>query len=179
MTGPNDQRENNIDYVMNALFSGFDIEVDLWVMDNGLWLGHDKPSYSLPNSSILLDDRIWVHTKNLKAADYCKKYGINFFWHQTDDFTITSKGFFWTYPGKDLSKNSIAVLPETVDNWDYSMCYGVCTDYPHRVEERLEEIIMEKKYADYVYKCMCVEDCPMNFKNFIDNEKNRNRNNNS
>ena len=25
---------------------------------------------------------------------------LNYFWHQTDDFTLTSHGYIWTYPGK-------------------------------------------------------------------------------
>ena len=55
---------------------------------------------------------------------------LNCFWHQQDDYTITSKGFIWAYPSKKLTKNSIAVLPEssnyTLDELKNS--YGICSD---------------------------------------------------
>ena len=53
-------------------------------------------------------------------------YHIHCFWHQEDDVTLTSRGFFWTYPGKELTKKSIAVLPQKIDKT--LDCYGVCTD---------------------------------------------------
>ena len=34
------------------------------------------------------------------------------FEHQEDDVTLTSEGYIWTYPNKQLTDNSIAVLPE-------------------------------------------------------------------
>ena len=39
----------------------------------------------------------------------------------------------WTYPGKTLTENSIAVLPETLHEkwWRYKPenCLGICSDY--------------------------------------------------
>ena len=59
--------------------------------------------------------------------DELKKTKAHFFWHQ-GDYTITSKGFIWVYPGKPLLKNSTCALPEK-NNMNYSECYGICTDY--------------------------------------------------
>ena len=28
------------------------------------------------------------------------KMNCHYFWHQEDDYTITSKGIIWAYPGK-------------------------------------------------------------------------------
>lgn len=56
-------------------------------------------------------------------------YVFNYFWHQEDDVTITSIGYFWTYPGKQLTKNSIAVMPETKDFIEINNAYGICSDY--------------------------------------------------
>ena len=50
---------------------------------------------------------------------------IHCFWHQEDDVTLTSEGYLWTYTGKQLTSNSIAVLPTTELNVDVA---GVCTD---------------------------------------------------
>ena len=41
--------------------------------------------------------------------------------------TITSKGYWWTYPGKKLFENSICVLPE-MHNQKSDICAGYCSD---------------------------------------------------
>jgi hypothetical protein len=59
---------------------------------------------------------------------------INFFWHQEDDYTLTSKNIVWAYPGQlPVSEYTIMVMPEVV-SWSvqevYDMQpYGVCSDY--------------------------------------------------
>ena len=62
-----------------------------------------------------------------------KNYNIHCFWHQEDDVTLTSKGYIWTYSGKELTENSIAVLPEILHEkwWRHKpvQCAGICSDY--------------------------------------------------
>ena len=50
---------------------------------------------------------------------------IHCFFHQEDDVTLTSKGYIWTYPNKQLTNKSM-VLPKTIDK--NLECFGVCTD---------------------------------------------------
>ena len=52
---------------------------------------------------------------------------FNFFWHDDDDLTITSKGYFWSHPKIKPIKNSIAVLPEN-HSYDLNDCLGICSD---------------------------------------------------
>ena len=121
--------ENNPEYVESALVLGYDVEVDVWY-DKGFWLGHDAPEYKI--ESIFLtsnSSRLWCHAKNLEAMVEMKKYPeLNYFWHQDDDVTLTSKGYLWAYPGKQPLKNSIAVMPE-INNDKISECEGICSDY--------------------------------------------------
>ena len=70
---------------------------------------------------------MWCHAKDFKTLDQIRNVDCHYFWHQEDDYTLTSKGFVWVYPGKQLIKNCIAVLPEEYKQ-DLSICYGVCTD---------------------------------------------------
>ena len=53
------------------------------------------------------------------------------FWHQDDDVTLTSKGYIWTYTGKQLTDKSIAVLPELDSEFIISSkkIVGICSDY--------------------------------------------------
>ena len=68
---------------------------------------------------------------------------MNYFWHQNDYVTLTSLGYFWTFPGKQLTLNSIAVLPETTSNQDPAtmidsklfQCLGICSDYIKRYKD--------------------------------------------
>ena len=139
--GPNEELENNPEHILSILDINFDCEVDVWLLSDGWWLGHDKPQY-IVNESFIAKQGLWLHCKNLDALLELSTRDIHYeyFWHQEDDFTLTSGNFIWTYPGKHLTKNSIAVLPEiSNDYWEYVKSvniYGVCTDY---VEKFLSE----------------------------------------
>ena len=37
---------------------------------------------------------------------------LNYFWHDTDTYTLTSYNIPWIYPGKKLMKTGVCVLPE-------------------------------------------------------------------
>ena len=36
-------RENNLTSILEVINDGYDCEIDLWLLDNQLFLGHDKP----------------------------------------------------------------------------------------------------------------------------------------
>ncbi len=130
--GRNEPSENNPKYIDNAISLGFDVEIDLWFVDNSNYLGHDKPEFIIDlNWLYERKDKLWVHCKNISALNYLKNTDINFnyFFHQNDDVTITSMGYFWTYPGKELTKNSIACLPEISDFNNLESCMGICSDF--------------------------------------------------
>lgn len=122
--------ENSIDYIDNAIKSGYDVEIDVWMIDGVLLLGHDEPQYGI--SQHWLNKRytkLWIHCKNIEAVEWFSDInGFNWFWHEMDTLTLTSKGYIWAYPGKQPIKHSIAVMPE-VNNDDISMCIGICSDY--------------------------------------------------
>ena len=72
---------------------------------------------------------MWCHAKNLEALKIMLSYSdIHCFWHQEDDVTLTSRGYIWTYPGKPLTENSIAVKPEK-NNENVKKVLGICSDY--------------------------------------------------
>jgi hypothetical protein len=65
----------------------------------------------------------------------------NYFWHQEDDYTLTSLHYIWAYPGKKLTNNSICVLPERAnyDTLELRSCKGVCTDFVYQYESLLND----------------------------------------
>lgn len=136
LTGPDLDNENNPDYLLSAIKMGFDIEVDIWFhytcsLSHGMfYLGHDTPQYPVDNSFIeKIKNYAWFHCKNLEALNRMANFdNINYFWHQNDDFTLTSKGYIWTFPGKGISDRSI-LLTKNIDDTRLSNCAGVCSDY--------------------------------------------------
>jgi hypothetical protein len=129
--GKNEVRENSPFYIMESLSMGFDVEIDIWFVDNKLFLGHDEPQYEITFDWINeKSNKLWVHCKNIESFQYFNLFqkNINYFWHQEDTLTFTSKGYVWVFPGKQPIKNSISVLPE-IFNDDISKCIGVCSDY--------------------------------------------------
>jgi hypothetical protein len=131
INGKFESYENEPNYIDLALSKGYDVEIDVWYVDNLLYLGHDKPQYGI-NFRWIQDrfDKLWIHCKNVEAVVYFKEcgYDVNYFWHQEDTLTLTSKNHLWVYPGKQPINKSIAVMPE-IHNEDTTNCFGVCSDY--------------------------------------------------
>ena len=129
VNGINTKYENHPNFIMSALKMGYHVEVDVRIKNNKFFLGHDEPIYNV-NSKFLTNRKIWCHAKSSDALFALKKIKAHYFWHQNDDYTLTSKGFAWTYPGKKLFNNSICVLPEWFKeiNIDYQF-KGICSDY--------------------------------------------------
>jgi hypothetical protein len=124
--------ENNPNYIQAALELGYDVEIDLWVVNDVLYLGHDEPQYKI-TWEYFKDkvDKLWVHCKNIEALYFVKETKLHYFWHETDTVTLTSKNYIWAYPGKQPISGSIAVMPE-LENDNVLLCAGVCSDYIKR-----------------------------------------------
>jgi hypothetical protein len=137
--GPDKLLENNPKQVLKAIEQGYHAEVDLWFVNSELFLGHDAPQY-LISEKFLQNFSLWIHAKNLAALRWLYDTDFNYFWHQEDDFTLTSKNWIWTYPGKELTSRSIMVMPE-MHNYDLSglnnlNCYGICSDYVDKISKK-------------------------------------------
>jgi hypothetical protein len=132
--GPDKEKENHPSQILSALNKGYDCEIDVWWLKDQWWLGHDEPQYKV-DSSFIGQQGLWLHCKNLDALYVLTTapFKYVYFWHQEDDFTLTSNDVIWTYPGKHLTNNSVAVMPERCDKyWEYVKTVdivGVCTDY--------------------------------------------------
>ena len=130
--GENKDGENNPVDVISAIANGYDVEVDVWMNPEGMFLGHDEPFYQIDEEFInSIKDKAWFHCKNIEALGYFSNNipDARFFWHQKDDHTLTSNGYIWTYPGKTLTNKSIIVLTEPQDLSIFEGVYGVCTKY--------------------------------------------------
>lgn len=139
-TGPNKQFENQPNQINLAIEQGFDCEIDLWVIDNRLYLGHDGPMYNV-TTDFIQKPQLWIHAKSLSALNWLidAPYDLNYFWHQEDDYVITSQGYIWAYPGKLLNKKCVMVMPEWDDpNFERIKnveCLAICSDYVLKLKD--------------------------------------------
>ncbi len=131
--GVNPGRENHPSYVTEALQRGFDVEIDVWYCrpQSEWYLGHDSPLHKVPYE-FLLNNRLWLHCKNMEAIQIlASESRANCFFHNVDDCTLTSHGFVWTYPDKELcGPRSVAVMfsnPEHLISSKVPL-YGICAD---------------------------------------------------
>lgn len=149
LEGPNPATENHPDQIRKCLDLGFNVEIDLWRDGEKLFLGHNNPHYGvdvLYLDKLVSTKKIWIHAKNDQALMWLKKEpNYNFFWHQTDNFTLTSQRWIWAYPGitiPDVEHFTIAVLPEDVNLKDEEVrkFKGVCTDYPIEYNDKFNTL---------------------------------------
>jgi len=131
--GPNPEKENSPAYILDSIDKGFDCEIDLWRINNSLFLGHDGPEYEI-NEAFLFGStsKLWIHCKNLDALHFSLEHRdvFNSFWHQNDAHTLTSHGYIWTYPGQAITSKSILVdlKPEALSRVKLGL-FGLCADY--------------------------------------------------
>ena len=137
--GPNRERENKISSIKQCIDIGYDVEIDIRMIDRKLYLGHDEGSTFISKKELFkYKDNLWIHCKNLGAISYFNQFhkDFNYFWHDRDSYTLTSHGYIWAFPGEKLSNQCICVMPElknsinvikSIKETDIS---GICTDYP-------------------------------------------------
>jgi hypothetical protein len=150
MHGPDPKLENHPEQIYTALMKGFDVEVDVWLVNEEWWFGHDRPQYRLADyeefyvdyRSAPRPDQMWFHCKNVEALEWAltEFRHNNYFWHQSDDYTVTSRGLIWAYPGKPLTRHSVCVMPEWQEGWRANLprdVWGICSDYVADIKETL------------------------------------------
>lgn len=145
---------NHLDYVLNSRPT-FLIEVDVWgdSRTNSLSMGHDEPVHHVDPIWVAKHrNRLILHCKNREAMEIVSELNgttnaIEYFYHQNDEYTITSKQNIWVHPRAVPAKNSYWVINDDIFNGDRDWLYdwimksavmGICTDYPEYWAERLK-----------------------------------------
>jgi hypothetical protein len=128
LIGPDPSTENTELQINKCIDLGFDVEIDVWVIDGNFYLGHDGPVH-MTTIDFLKNDKLWCHAKNLTALDTLLNNNVHCFWHENDERTLTSKGVIWTYPEKQTTSNSVVVVFGDTLSIENKELLGVCGDY--------------------------------------------------
>ena len=126
--GPNPQYENSPEYITYASNQGFDVEVDVWHIDQKWYLGHDEPQYET-TIGFLSQSGLWIHCKNHDALRTLVIFDdMNIFYCTNEEYVLTSQNVIWAFPGIKGDANTICVMPEYNDT-PTEGAMGVCSDY--------------------------------------------------
>ena len=145
INGSNPGRENTVPYIEEAIEKGFDVEIDVraverkkperraYISPYTYVLGHDGGETEVGYEWLLRhSEKLWVHCKDLTSLRALYGTPLNYFWHQEDDFTLTSKNIIWTYPLKNITDKSVIVCftQEEAKFWNgESQIFGICCDW--------------------------------------------------
>ena len=131
LTGKNLDTENTVKQLELVMSKNIPVEVDVRNIFGQWYLGHDQHDNKIDVQFLLQNkDMMWCHAKNIEALEKMLDIGLHCFWHQTDEYTLTSKGIVWAYPSFYTSVG-ILVMPskDFIDNLNRPI-YGLCVDDP-------------------------------------------------
>ncbi len=90
--GPGSGEENTFEQVKLALSKGFDVEVDVWLVDGKFFLGHDGPKVEV-DKTFFNDTRIWSHCKTKDTYYRLVRSPQTLpFLHDDEDFALLKGG---------------------------------------------------------------------------------------
>ena len=142
VNGPVPELENSPKYIDSAIKSGFVVEVDLWLKNGNLSLGHDGPQYD-----VTLDwlyhryQHLIIHIKDPKVLTETQVWHrFHCFCHSSDPFTMTNRAIMWIHD-LSLKYTQDSIIP--IISLDQVLLYNqgcrkteghICTDYPYMFE---------------------------------------------
>ena len=134
------KKENSQSYIQEAIDLGYEVEIDIWLHNKCLYLGHDNPTYKVDlNWLEKRKKHLWIHCKNFQALSYLINSNLRIFYHLQEDYTIISDKHIWAH---NLSLvNSKCIIPllskKEITEWEITDVYGVCSDFIEVLKDRL------------------------------------------
>jgi len=142
---PEPEFENRIWFIQQAIDQGYDVEIDVRLIDNSLFLGHDSPEHFVDIDWLLFRTKsLWIHTKNFEALNLLITYPIRVFYHQLEKHTVIGNTKnIWSHDITEASDKSIIPLIGLEDiekhkDLDVSKYFGVCSDYIEHFNSKRE-----------------------------------------
>jgi len=149
VSGPNPDRENTSKYVDAAIAQGYMVEVDIWKNGDRFYMTHkcslsDRTEINIEWLKARIDELI-IHCKDVVALQWFASQldDWHYFWHQKDDYTLTSAQWIWGGLGSPMHS------PITKDIYDYVECTSICV-MPEYSEQNISKFT--GVCSDYIEK---------------------------
>lgn len=137
--------ENRTEYIDAAISHGYDVEVDVRLIGDKLYLGHDAPQHQVAAQWIMdRSKNLFVHSKNSGAFSLMIEYGMKTFYHVGDPHvSIANTDLIWSHNIGEYTKRSIIPLMSRSDmnsfgsfyelinknsSSEAEKIYGICSD---------------------------------------------------
>lgn len=136
INGKNPERENTESYIVNAINASYYVEIDLWVVNNNLYLGHDDPVNKISMDFLREHaSHLFIHCRDLKTLEFLSNHEdaskFRYFYHTVEPAVMTNHGEIIMHSHANMCiKNSIYMLPEILGIEDVYLknCSGICSD---------------------------------------------------
>ena len=136
ITGKRPELENTESYITDAIRSSYKVEIDVWYVNNKLYLGHDDPIHR--TSIDFLQEHtseLLIHCRNLTTLEFFATHKYNsifrYFYHTVEKCVLSSYGdiIMHSHANRCVA-NSIYMLPEILNIEDRYLinCSGICSD---------------------------------------------------
>ena len=163
--GPLPETENSTDTLNDAIARGFHVTIDLWWYDDCFWLGTRSPKYKLMGGGEdwlqYSMNSLWIHARDPEALRRASDLGLNVFWHQTDEYALTTWGYMLGFYGRPpVGDQFVHMMPEVatlplettftehvLDACEHS--YAVRSDYVGKIDDDLVSILSSVPSLDY------------------------------
>jgi FkbM family methyltransferase len=159
--GNNPEQENNPEYVLKAIEEGFYVTIDVWVIDNKIFLGNNEPKYDI-KISFLFNKKIFCFARNIEALKLMIQFRNKIHYSiYNNDYHLTSKGLVLTNNINELNEKIIHIVPENIDYTNYKIenlnkCLGICSDniyqYMSLLEKKDDSTLFETSYGKLLIK---------------------------
>ena len=127
-------QQENIPNKIIEVSKNFRVEVDVWMIDGQLYLGHDKKNEAV-NINFLKKFNCLVHCKNIEGFEFMsKEKKVESFYQSDELIIITSFGNYLYHSSAALNKNSIensihVFLEKNGDIQFLDKTHSLVTDY--------------------------------------------------
>jgi len=128
-------RENAPDYIDEAIRAGYIVEVDVRLVENDFYLGHDFPQYKVDWKWLeARHKRLLLHLKDFSALTAVSSNFSHwhYFCHENDRYTFTNHGILWLHD-LSLTPNWNTILPlishDLLETCKDKSVYAICSDY--------------------------------------------------
>ena len=106
VSGISHEEENKPEKIIE-IGKKYRIEIDVWKVDESLYLGHDDKNYPI-NTQFLISNNTLVHCKNVECFEYLSNFrDIESFYQSEEKIVITSAGNYLYHSSASLGEDNI------------------------------------------------------------------------